>query len=76
MSFGELLLTLVVALTVFGPKKLPMVAHHLGQWASRFNRFKQQAAAFWQQQQNEQQLQDNIRKAQKADAGYQQEKKL
>ncbi len=76
MSVGELLLTMVVALAVFGPKKLPMVAHHMGKLVGRFNSFKQQAAAFWQQQQSEQQLQENIRKAEKADAGYEKDKNL
>ena len=74
MSIGELLLTLVVALFVVGPKKMPMVAHHLGKIVARFNGYKQQAATFWQKQLNEQQLQDNTRKAEKADAGYLQDK--
>ena len=74
MSIGELLLTLIVALFVFGPKKLPMVAHHLGKLVGRLNGYKQQVSVFWQQQLNEQQLQENTRKAEKADAGYLQAK--
>ena len=69
MSIGELLLTLIVALFVFGPKKLPMVAHHLGKLVGRLNGYKQQVSVFWQQQ-----LQENTRKAEKADAGYLQAK--
>ena len=70
MSGGELLLTLLVALFVFGPKKLPMLAYHLGKLFGRFNEYKQKAVAFWQQQMNEQQLQENTKKAEKADANY------
>ena len=76
MSMGELLITLIVALVVFGPKKLPMLAQHLGLLLGRFNHYKQQTATFWQQQLKEQQLQENIRKAQKADTRYQNDKKL
>ncbi len=70
MSLGELLLTLIVALFVFGPKKLPMVAYHLGKLIRYCNHYKQQAITFWQQQLNEQQLQENISKALKADSDY------
>lgn len=74
MSISELLLILIVALVVFGPKKLPLVAHHLGILVVWFNKYKQQAAVFWQQQLNEQTLQDNIKKAQKADVRYQKDR--
>ncbi|WED42814.1 Sec-independent protein translocase subunit TatA/TatB [Legionella cardiaca] len=70
MSSGELLLTLLVALIVFGPNKLPMLAEHLGKLFRHVNYFKQQAIAFWQAQLNEQQLKENTRKAEKADALY------
>jgi Ca-activated chloride channel family protein len=40
------------------------------------NQDKQQAATFWQQQLKEQQLQENIKKAQKADISYQNDNKL
>jgi sec-independent protein translocase protein TatB len=72
MSSGELLLTLLVALYVFGPKKLPMLAYHLGKFIGRINTYRQQVMDFWQQQVNEQQLQENIKKAEKADTSYQQ----
>lgn len=71
MSSGEVLLTLLVALFVFGPKKLPMLAYHLGKLIARINLYKQQAMLFWQQQINEQQLHDNTEKAEKADKHYQ-----
>ena len=73
MSSGELLLTLIVALIVFGPGKLPMLAEHLGKLLRHVNHFKQQATTFWQEQSNEQQLRENIRKAEKADSVYQDE---
>lgn len=70
MSSGELLLTLLVALVVFGPNKLPMLAEHLGKLFRHINHFKQQASAFWQAQLNEQQLRENTRKAEQVDALY------
>lgn len=70
MSSGELLVIMMVALIVFGPGKLPMLAAHLGKLFQRFNQLKQQAANFWQDQINEQQLRDNQRKAEKADSQY------
>lgn len=73
MSSGELLLTLLVGLFVFGPKKLPMLAYHLGKLWARLNGYKQKIHTFWQQQINEQQLQENIKKAQKADENYEHE---
>jgi len=70
MSSGELLLTFVVALIVFGPSKLPMLATHLGLLMQKINRLREQAATFWQQQLNEHQLQENQRKAEQADEHY------
>ena len=63
MSIGELFLTLVVAFVVFGPKKLPMLARHLGLILSKFNRYKQQTMDYWQHQMKELQLEENKRKA-------------
>ncbi|WP_298623818.1 twin-arginine translocase TatA/TatE family subunit [uncultured Legionella sp.] len=70
MSSGELLLTLIVALVVFGPSKLPMLATHLGMLIRRINQFKEQARLFWQQQLNQIQLEENKRKAEKVDEQY------
>lgn len=67
---GELILIFIVALIVFGPSKLPMVATHLGLLMRRVNRFKELAGSFWQQQINEHQLQENLRKAQEGDNQY------
>ncbi len=70
MSAGELCLTLLVALVVFGPNKLPMLAQHLGQWVTKGRRYKQLVLATWQSMLNEQQLQENRKKAQAAEASY------
>lgn len=71
MSSAELFVTLVVALIVFGPSKLPMLARHLALLVGTVNRLKAQAFAVWQQQLNEMQLQENTKKAKEADEHYQ-----
>lgn len=70
MSSGELLLTFIVALIVFGPSKLPMLATHLGMLIRKINQFKEQATLFWQQQLDQIQLEENKRKAEKVDEHY------
>ncbi|WP_133129871.1 Sec-independent protein translocase subunit TatA/TatB [Legionella yabuuchiae] len=72
MSVAELFLIVVVALIAFGPSKLPMLAHHLAKLHKRFVRLQQQFAEFFQSQLNEHQLQENLKKADKADSEYQQ----
>lgn len=66
----ELLVIFIVALIVFGPKKLPMLATHLGLLMRQVQQWKTQAQTFWQQQLNEYQLQENQRKAEEADKHY------
>ncbi|MCW8409173.1 twin-arginine translocase TatA/TatE family subunit [Legionella sp. PATHC035] len=73
MSSGELLVILIVALIVFGPKKLPMLATHLGLLLRKFNQLKVQAATLWQQQLHAVQLEENQRKAKEADEQYKKE---
>lgn len=68
---GELLLIVIVAFIVFGPKKLPMLAQHLGLLLRQVNQLKSKAATLWQEQLNELQLQENKRKAEEADRQYQ-----
>lgn len=68
---GELLLIVIVALIVFGPKKLPMLARHLGLLLRQVSQLKSKAATLWQEQLNELQLQENKRKAEEADRQYQ-----
>jgi sec-independent protein translocase protein TatB len=70
MVNGELLLTLLVALLVFGPNKLPMLAEHMAKLLRQLNLLKQQASSFWQSQLKEQQLEENKRKAEQADRLY------
>lgn len=66
----ELLLILLVALIVFGPQKLPMLARHLGLLMRHLNQLKATTSIFWQQQLNECQLEENKHKAQEADNHY------
>lgn len=66
----ELLVIFIVALIAFGPKKLPMLATHLGLLMRQLQQWKSQAQAFWQQQLSEYQLQENQRKAEEADKQY------
>lgn len=70
MISGELLVIFVVAIIVFGPGKLPMLAEHLGKLFRQIHLLKQRGNALWQAQLNEQQLLENQRKASKADASY------
>lgn len=67
---GELLLIFIVALIVFGPTKLPMLATHLGLLVRKVNQLKTHMMNLWQQQLNEIQLQENKRKAEEADQHY------
>jgi Tat protein translocase TatB subunit len=69
---AELLLILIVALIVFGPNKLPMLASHLGSLMRKINQLKNQASRLWEQQVQELQLEDNKRKAEEADKQYEQ----
>jgi len=75
MSSGELLLTLVVALIVFGPQKLPQLARHLGKLTHALHALKTKAATFWQAQLAQDLLNENTSKAKKADNHYQKIKK-
>lgn len=71
MNVNELLVIAVVAIIVFGPGKLPMLAEHLGKVMRLVNQLRQQAQDFWQSQLKQQQLLENKHKAAKADAIYQ-----
>lgn len=70
MSLPELLLILFVALIVFGPKQLPMVAKHIAHAIRIFSHLKEQALQFWHNQVKEWQLLDNEAKAAEADKSY------
>ncbi|MDP3268248.1 MAG: twin-arginine translocase TatA/TatE family subunit [Legionella sp.] len=69
---GEILLILIVALVVFGPSKLPMLAAHLGLVMRKVSQLKEGIQVYWQNQLNELKLQENLHKAAKADGQYQQ----
>ncbi len=73
MSLGELLLTVIIAVVVLGPKQWPSIAHYAGTWLKHLHRIKHRATAFLQQQTQAFQLQDNIKKAEQADMTYHQE---
>lgn len=68
MSSGELLVIVFVAVVVFGPQKLPLLAEHLGKALRYFHRMKQQTGDYWQ-------LLENQRKAETADEMYQKNRK-
>lgn len=72
MSSAELLLVFLVALLVFGPNKLPLLARDLGLLAKKSRQWQRQLLLYWQQIQLQQQLADNSEKAAKADDLYQQ----
>lgn len=74
MSSGELLVIFIVALIVFGPKKLPMLATHLGMLVRKLHQLKTQAYWLWQQQLKALQLQENQRQAKEADEQYKKDK--
>ncbi len=66
----ELFVILIVALLVFSPKKIPMLAHHLGILWRQVNVLKMQLTGWWQQQLQQIQLEENKRKADEADKIY------
>ncbi|MFC3908259.1 twin-arginine translocase TatA/TatE family subunit [Legionella dresdenensis] len=70
MMSGELLVVLAVAIVVFGPEKLPMLAEHVAKAVKKFNQLKNQANQLWQAELARQQLQENQRKAEQADSVY------
>ncbi len=72
MSMGELLLTTLIALLVFGPERLPTLARQLGSLVKRAHHYKQQALLFLEEQKQLLQLQENIKKADEADKKYDQ----
>ncbi|KGP64027.1 preprotein translocase subunit TatB [Legionella norrlandica] len=74
MSLGELLLIFMVAIVVFGPSKLPMLATHLGILMRKINQLKEYGSSFWRQQLYALQLYENKRKAEEIDQKYEQMK--
>ena len=71
MSLGELILTLIVALVVFGPKQLKTLARHAAHVIKQMARYKEQMQFLWESQMHEQLLQENRKKAREIDEAYQ-----
>lgn len=67
---SELLVILLVALIVFGPNKLPMLASHFAKALRQINGLKREASQFWNKIVAEQQLLENEKKAEEADKDY------
>jgi len=63
MSLAELLIILVVALVVFGPDKLPMLAETLGRLVGKLQKLKEQWHHQLDMSVKQQQLEDNERRA-------------
>ena len=63
MGFWELLLTLLVALVVIGPQRLPGVARSLGRAMAQFRQLTDKVQGEFEQQMKLDQLQENIAKA-------------
>ncbi len=70
MSMGELLLIAFVALFVFGPDRMPTLARQLGTLLKKAQTYRQQLLLFWDKQEKKLQLEENQKKADKADAFY------
>lgn len=68
---AELVLIFLVALIVLGPSKLPMVAEHFAKSIRFFNQLKQEWLALWDAKMHKLTLEENERKAKKADVLYQ-----
>jgi sec-independent protein translocase protein TatB len=45
LSFGELVVVILVGLMIFGPKELPKVLRKLGQWSGKIRRYAMQMRA-------------------------------
>jgi Sec-independent protein translocase protein TatA len=67
---AEFFLILLVAVLAFGPKKLPMLAAHLGLVMRQIDHYKNQVALIWRQQIQQLQLEENQIRAEEADKQY------
>jgi sec-independent protein translocase protein TatB len=66
-SLLEILLTLIVAIVVFGPDKLPGLSRQLGRWLLRYQQFSQQGQHFIDRQIKQAQLDINEQRARQAE---------
>jgi len=67
---GEWLVILVVALLVFGPRKLAHAAYHAGRVVNKLRTYQYAATQFWHKEMTEYDLLDRQRQAQAADEEY------
>lgn len=70
MSFGELAIVLIVALIVLGPQRLPVVARAIGRLFAKAQHFTNQFQEEVDQYLKEEQLRDNINRAEEVDKLY------
>lgn len=66
----EILVILLVAVLVFPPQKMPMLARHLGYLLRQAHRFKSHFNKWWEQQLQAAEHEENQRKAEIADKHY------
>jgi Tat protein translocase TatB subunit len=70
MSFGEILLALGVAVVALGPKQLPVLMKYFGKFMSVYHQGRAGLKRVLDESLQAQQLDDNLKKAQKADDLY------
>ena len=68
MSLGELLVIILVMVFVFGPKKLPMLARHLGLVVQKIARVQYALSQIWRAYMQEQTFRENLQKAEKVES--------
>lgn len=67
MSFAEILVTLLVALIVLGPKQLPVIAYQLGRYVEKFKYYCNILKQNYDQEMKQLELQQNIERAKAAE---------
>ena len=70
MSFGELLVILLVAVVAIGPKELPKIAHSIGKFVAKWRQVSTNIQAEINEELKQVQLTENITKAEAADELY------
>jgi len=70
MSFGELLIVLLVAVVAIGPKELPKIAHGVGKFIAKWRQVSTNLQAEIDEELKQVQLTENITKAEAADDLY------
>ncbi|KTC97253.1 TatB protein (twin arginine translocation) [Legionella geestiana] len=70
MSMAEVGLTLIIAVCVFGPSRLPMLARHLGAGLRRLKMLRERFSGMLEEVAKECTLAENEKRAADADARY------